>query len=118
MAFIRWIIALPFIVGAVLFALANPETVSVTINPFVPPVKLPLYFIALLFLGIGFLLGAIIAWFGMSDVRKEKRAYKKDVKNLTKEIEELKEKNLKLEIDIEKQSLSHLPDIIDVSHEQ
>ena len=89
MTIIRWIIALPFIVGAILFALAHPQKVSITFNPFQAPIELPLYFVALSFLGAGFLLGALIAWIGMSKVRKDRRAYKKEIKKLTRENDKL-----------------------------
>ena len=93
MAIIRWIIALPFIVGAILFALAHPEKVSTTFSPLQDSIELPLYFVVLLFLAIGFLLGALFAWIGMGQVRKDRRTYKKNVKELTKENEKLNKKN-------------------------
>ena len=92
MNIIRWVIALPLIVGAVLFALANPEIVSITWNPFEPAINLPLYFVALTFLGMGFLLGTFIAWLGMSKTRKERRQQKKQIKQLEKDINEANEK--------------------------
>lgn len=94
MALLKWIIALPFIVGAVLFALEHPQKVPVTFNPFSDPIELPLYFVALMFLATGFLLGAFMAWLGMGKIRKDRRQYKKDIKTLTKENEKLiQEKN-------------------------
>lgn len=92
MTFIRWIIALPLIVGAVLFALAHPDLVSITWNPFAPPVELPLYFVTLMFLGAGFLLGAFVAWLGMGKVRKERRQQRKTIKKLQKDIDDANEK--------------------------
>jgi uncharacterized integral membrane protein len=92
MAFIRWIIALPIIVGAVLFALAHPDPVMITWNPFQEPVELPLYFVVFAFLGIGFLLGAFMAWMGMSRVRSERRQQKKTIRQLEKDINEANEK--------------------------
>lgn len=85
MALLKWIIALPFIVGAILFALAHADMVPVTFSPFHPPIHLPLYFVALSFLGFGFLLGAIMAWIGMGNVRKDRRQKKREIKKLTKE---------------------------------
>lgn len=96
MAFIRWIIALPIIVGAVLFALANPVVVSVTWSPFHSPINLPLYFIALAFLGGGFLLGAFVAWISMGKVRRERRQQKKTIKQLEKDINAANEKIMTL----------------------
>jgi len=90
MAFIKWLIALPFIIGAVAFAIANPEPVSIIWSPLHDPVTLPLYAVALAFLGGGFFLGALMTWFGMGKVRAERRGYKKEVKALEKEIKEIK----------------------------
>ena len=92
MAFLRWIIALPIIVGAVLFALAHGEVVTVTWNPFEAPIELPLYFVALVFLGMGFILGAFTAWMSMGKVRKERRQQKKKIKQLEKDINAANEK--------------------------
>lgn len=96
MSFIRWILALPFIVGAVLFALTHKQIVSITWNPFGAPVDLPLYFVALVFLGAGFLLGAFMAWIGMGKVRKERRHQKKKLKQLEKDIDTANKKIMEL----------------------
>lgn len=103
LAFFRWIIALPFIVGAILFALKHPEKVSITFNPFSSPLELPLYFVALVFLGIGFLLGALIAWMGMSKTRKDRRTFKKENKKLLKENKKLEEEK----IETQQQATAH-----------
>lgn len=107
MSFIRWILALPIIVGAVLFALAHPDTVSVTWNPFEPPVNLPLYFVALIFLGGGFLLGTFVAWLSMSSVRQDRRRQRKEIKKLEKDIDEANKKII--EVLAEKKSLKTDP---------
>jgi len=104
MAFLRLIFALPLVVGAVLFALAHPEKVSLTYSPLSDPIELPLYFVALTFLGIGFLLGVFSTWLGMGKLRKERRAYKKDVKKLTKENEKLNAEKIKAEDELQKQN--------------
>jgi uncharacterized integral membrane protein len=92
MAFLRWIIALPIIVGAVLFALAHPEPVSLTLNPLKAPVELPLYAVSFFFLGVGFLIGALMAWIGMAHIRHERRQQRKTIRQLEKDINEANEK--------------------------
>jgi uncharacterized integral membrane protein len=92
MSILRWIIALPFVVGAVLFALANPQIVELQWTPFNQAMSLPLYFISLFFLGIGFLLGALMAWIGMGKTRQERRQYKRENKQLERDINEANEK--------------------------
>jgi len=96
MSFIRWILALPIIVGAILFALAHPNHVSVTWSPFEPPIDLPLYFVALMFLGGGFLLGTFVTWLGMGSVRQDRRRQKKEIKNLEKDIDEANKKIIEI----------------------
>ncbi len=91
MSILRWILALPIIVGAVLFALANPTIVSITYSPLHAPKELPVYFIGLSFLGTGFLFGAFMAWVGMSKTRVERRRLKKEVRQLEKDINDANE---------------------------
>lgn len=88
MNILKWIIALPLIVGAIFFAVANPDQVSVNLNPFVTTLETPLYIICFLFLTGGFLLGTILTWASGSEVRRERRKQKKIIKKLEKEIEE------------------------------
>ncbi|MEM8832948.1 MAG: LapA family protein [Pseudomonadota bacterium] len=92
MSLLRWIIAFPIIVGVLIFALAHPDLVTVTWSPLHDSFKLPLYFVVLIFLAIGFLLGAFIAWINFLPAFSEKRALKKRVKSLEKDLNESKEK--------------------------
>lgn len=92
MRILKWILAVPLIIGAVLFALAHPQAVSITWSPFQDPVELPLYFVSLCFLGAGFLIGALMAWVGMGQIRAERRALKKEVKQLKRDVNEANEK--------------------------
>ena len=110
MAILKWIVTLPFIVGAVLFALAHPDKVEVTLNPMSEPVELPLYFVSFLFLGVGFILGMIVTWFSMGSLRHTKRAQKKEIKELKKKNEALEEEKLEL---IKKYDFSEQPKVFD-----
>jgi len=92
MTFLKWLITLPFIVGAVLFALANPDIVTITWSPFHDPLSLPLYFVVLAFLGLGFLLGAFMAWIGMGKTRSDRRRLRRENKQLAKDINEANDK--------------------------
>lgn len=114
MALLKWILTLPFVVGAVLFALANPQIVDLQWTPFNQAITLPLYFIALFFLGVGFLLGAFMAWIGMSKTRQERRHYKRENKQLEKDINEANEK---LTESLAKQKHTPLPPKIDFDDE-
>lgn len=92
MAFLKWLFALPFIIAAVSFAIANSETITLIWSPFHGKLTLPLYALTLGFLVVGFLLGAFMTWLGMGKLRSERRAYKKDVKRLEKELKDQKSK--------------------------
>ena len=91
MSIIRWIISLPLIVGAIFFALEHPDIVSITWSPTQEPIELPLYFVVLIAIGTGFLLGAAITWLSMGNLRKERRQQKKLIKRLEKDIHDADE---------------------------
>ena len=114
MSILRWIIALPIIVGAVFFALTNPNVVSITWSPIHEPAELPLYFIAMAFLGAGFLLGAFMAWVGMGKTRAERRQLKHENKQLEKDINTANEN---LTESLVKQKTVPLPPRIDFDDE-
>jgi uncharacterized integral membrane protein len=62
--FVRWIVALPFAIAVIVFAVANRGSVEVSFDPlpFSPPV--PLYAIVFGAAIAGFLAGAAVVWFG------------------------------------------------------
>ena len=86
MAFLKWIFALPFIIAAVAFAIANPDTVSLTWSPLNNKIIMPLYAVILIFMGLGFFLGSVVTWLGMGKIRKERRYLKRENKKLEKAI--------------------------------
>jgi len=88
MQILKWIIALPLIIGAIFFAVANADIITVNLTPFDIALETPLYLICFLFLTGGFLLGTILTWASGSDVRRERRKQKKEIKKLEKEIED------------------------------
>lgn len=83
---------LPIILLVIFFALANPTPTEITWSPFSEAVTLPLYFIVVFFLCLGFLIGALIAWVGMLPSWKEKRNLKKQNAKLEKDINKANEK--------------------------
>ncbi|HPD82531.1 MAG: LapA family protein [Alphaproteobacteria bacterium] len=115
MSLLRWIIALPIIVGAVLFAVANPDPVTLTWSPFHKPTELPLYFVVLAFLGAGFLLGAFMAWLGMGKTRAERRRLKRENKQMEKDINEANEKLT--ESLAQQKKIEPAPSVIDMDDE-
>ena len=79
---LKWVILLPVLLGVVLLAVANDETVTVHLNPFdkgdpVLKVDLALYQIMFLIFVIGALIGGLVAWSG-SARRRRRRAQRDD----------------------------------------
>ena len=84
---LAWLITLPFIIGAIAFALYNAESVPITLNPFRLPVSMPVYVPVLGAIAFGFLFGSVMTWAGMSRLRKERRDQKKRIKELEKKLD-------------------------------
>lgn len=84
---LAWLLTLPFIIGAVAFALYNPQISTFTLNPFREATELPVYVPVLGAIGIGFLFGAIMTWAAMGRLRAERREQKKKIKALEKQLE-------------------------------
>ena len=90
--FVRYLVALPLVVALVLFTIAHREAVEIVWSPFHAPIAMPLYLVVLVFLAIGFILGAFILWLGMLPVFSERRKYRKKVEALEKDLNESNEK--------------------------
>jgi len=84
---LAWLLTLPCIIVAVGFALYNPQTSPVTLNPFRPAIELPLYVPVLGAVALGFIFGAIMTWAAMGRLRRERREQKKKIKALEKQLE-------------------------------
>ena len=91
---LAWLLTLPFIVGAVAFALYNAEIVPITLNPFRLPIAMPVYVPVLGAIGFGFIFGSIMTWAGMGHLRKERRDQKKRIKDLEKKIDASNQNNI------------------------
>lgn len=84
---LAWLLTLPFIIGAVAFALYNPQTSTFTLNPFREATELPVYVPVLGAIGIGFLFGAIMTWAATGRLRAERREQKKRIKALERQLD-------------------------------
>lgn len=87
---LAWLLTLPFIVGAIAFALYNADVIPVTVNPFRDAVEMPVYVPVLAAIGFGFLFGSLMTWAAMGRLRQQKREQAKRIKALEKEIESAK----------------------------
>ncbi len=91
MTFLKWIIGVPLVIGAIAFAVANGDLVLFTWSPLHDPLEWPLYALVLAALSIGFVIGSLMTWAAAHAVRKERRAQAKTIKTMQQEIDKLTE---------------------------
>lgn len=87
---LSWILTLPITVVAVLFALDNREAVTISLWPLPIEVELPLFLMALGTLVLGFLIGAIAAWFAGGATRRRARLAESEARRLAGELTDLR----------------------------
>lgn len=61
---IRWIVAVPFAIAVIVFAVANRGSVEVSFDPLPFNLPVPLYAIVFGAVIAGFIAGAALVWFG------------------------------------------------------
>jgi len=88
-AVLRSVLSIIVAAAAVLFALANRESVGIVWSPVHDPVNIPVFFPALLALMAGFVIGAALVWLNGSVIRKERRAQRKVIKNLEEKLQDI-----------------------------
>lgn len=84
---LAWLLTLPFIIGAVAFAIYNPQLSEFTLNPFRPATPLPVYVPVLGAIAFGFLFGTLMTWAAMGRLRKERAEQRKRIKVLEKQLD-------------------------------
>lgn len=94
---LHWIILGPLFVVAILFAIGNVAPAPIGLWPLAGYIEVPLSFIALFFLLIGFLAGTIVAW--IAGARRRRRARELAARNsdLTRRVDELQREQSALE---------------------
>ena len=90
MSLIKNIFGIIFAIALVAFAISNRQDTTLIYSPVHEAMTVPLYFITLIFLGAGFLLGAATVWLNSGHIRKTKRQQKRQIKALEKELENIK----------------------------
>jgi putative membrane protein len=86
----RLLIAAPFLLLLVLFALSNPEPVRLTLWPTDFTLQLPLSLAILGAMGIAFLIGGMLVWFNELGQRRRARRAEETVRLLEAQVTELK----------------------------
>ncbi len=85
-----WLIFLPVLAGAVLFALANRGALTISFWPAPYTVTTPVYLAAFAAILSGFFLGGVFAWIGFGRKRALLRKRAREIERLKSEIAELK----------------------------
>jgi uncharacterized integral membrane protein len=85
----RWIIGLPVLAAAILFALENRGTLALNFWPSGYVLSLPVYLAVFAAVVVGFLLGGIVAWMTGGHRRAEQRQVEREYERLRRENEEL-----------------------------
>ncbi len=87
MKLLFWIIALPLVLLAGLFAISNREPVAIELWPVGGEISMPLFLALALSLYVGFVLGIAVAWLSGSRTRRRARAAERRAGALARENE-------------------------------
>jgi lipopolysaccharide assembly protein A len=74
MKLLFWLVALPLIIVAALFAVANREPVTISLWPLADPFEVPLFIALIATLYGGVVLGGFVAWVSAGRSRRRARA--------------------------------------------
>ena len=91
-----WLFLVPLSLLLILFALANRHLVPVNFNPFLPVGEatvgagVPLFLVIYLMLLIGVLLGGVATWLAQSRIRAERRHWRREAAQLSRELDGLR----------------------------
>ncbi len=90
MRFLSWLLGLPLLVVAVVFAVSNRHPVRAELWPFPFHLDMPLYIAVLVPLAVGLLAGVVIGWLANAPARREARRNRRRAKDLEHEVEVLR----------------------------
>jgi len=83
---VHWVVTAPAALVLGSFAVSNRIDVPVTLWPVLGPVDVPLYFIALAALLVGFLVGEFVAWINGGRARRQARERQRRIEALEREL--------------------------------
>ncbi|MCZ4281392.1 LapA family protein [Kiloniella laminariae] len=92
-----WVLTAPITLAILVFAVSNREDVTLEIWPFGIQLQYPLYLIILISLGVGLLIGALLAWLSAGTSRKKARQAEWRALDLQRDLSREQEKNQKLQ---------------------
>ena len=88
MSLIRGLLSLVIAAAAVLFAVANMESVTVRLAPFQTPLEVPLFLVGLTGALAGFVAGVLLMWLRSLGPRLKARKQERRIEALEKDLEE------------------------------
>lgn len=86
-----WILTLPLIVVAAIFAIANREPITLDLWPFEASPRLPLFVILLACLVFGLVVGGLVTWLSAAPTRRRARQARQRVAELEREVARLRQ---------------------------
>ncbi len=86
-----WILTLPLIAVAVIFAIANRELITLDLWPFELSPRLPLFVILLACVGFGLAVGGLATWLSAAPARRRARQARRRVAELEREATRLRQ---------------------------
>jgi uncharacterized integral membrane protein len=89
---LRTLIALPVLVVLVLFALSNPQPVTLAFWPTDFTLKTPISAAVLVAAAVAFLLGSLFVWFPALAARRRARRFERAARRLEDQVNSLKKK--------------------------
>ncbi len=86
-----WILTLPLIAVAAIFAIANREPITLDLWPFEASPRLPLFVILLACLVLGLVVGGLATWLSAAPTRRRARQARRRVAELEREAAHLRQ---------------------------
>ncbi len=86
-----WILTLPLIAVAAIFAIANREPITLDLWPFEASPRLPLFVILLACLVVGLVVGSLATWLSAAPTRRRARQARRRVAELEREAARLRQ---------------------------
>jgi uncharacterized integral membrane protein len=86
-----WILTLPLIAVAAIFAIANREPITLDLWPFETSPQLPLFVVLLACVGFGLVVGGLATWLSAAPARRRARQARRRVAELEREAVRLRQ---------------------------
>jgi len=86
---LSWIVTLPLLAVAVIFAVNHRSVVTLDLWPLPIQLEAALYFVVLLAIFLGFLVGGAVMWLSQHRVRRRMRAERQRARELERDVETL-----------------------------